>query len=98
MGEGTRQGADDLDRKSVVSSDLGTDNRPRKDRDHPGVSYSVLNITKASTYPRTGWAKALGKVPTISKPKLCQSRTARSFVLTTKLYCMARNPLARARS
>ena len=42
--------------------------------------------------------EGLGDFPTISKPNDCQSLTARSLALTTKLNCMALNPYRRANS
>src|SRR6185312_9475490 len=60
--------------------------------------YSLRNITSASTKPRDGCLNAPGKRPTILKPQLCQSFTAPLFVLTTKLNCIAENPISRARS
>ena len=47
---------------------------------------------------KRGCANASGRRATVAKPRLCQRRTARSFVLTTRLNCMARKPRARARS
>ena len=52
--------------------------------------HSCRYITNASTWPVEGCLKAPGRRPTISNPSDCQSLTARSFVLTTKLNCMAR--------
>ena len=59
-------------------------------RQEPPFVHRSLYITNASTYPRVGCRNASGKRPTISKPSDCQSRTARSLVLTTKLNCIAR--------
>src|SRR5579883_3484229 len=42
--------------------------------------------------------KRPGNLPTIANPKLSHSFTARSFVLTTKLNCIARNPRSFDRS
>src|SRR5579859_6317856 len=55
-------------------------------------------MTSASTAPSVGWRNASGSRPTISNPMLCQSRTARSLLLTTKLNCIARKPRSFARS
>src|SRR4030095_12107942 len=53
-------------------------------------------MTNASTSPSRAWRKAFGILPTISNPCFCHSRTAPSFVLTTKLNCIAVNPAWRA--
>jgi hypothetical protein len=45
-----------------------------------------------------GCSKASGNRPTMWKPQLCHSRTARSLLPMTKLNCIARNPSAPARS
>ena len=42
-----------------------------------------------STKPKPGCAKAFGNRPTTVNPHRCQRATARSFVLTTKLNCIA---------
>jgi hypothetical protein len=54
------------------------------------VGKSDWYITRASTYSCVGCRNAAGRRPTTSKPNDCHSRTARSFVLTTKLNCIAR--------
>jgi len=53
-------------------------------------------MTSTSVRPKRRWRKACGTRPTISKPCLCQRRTAPSLVATTKLNCMAWNPARRA--
>src|ERR1700683_5148962 len=68
----------------------GPDSAPVAERTE--IGHSGANMTKASTNPLVGCWKAKGSLPTTSKPRLCQSFTARSFVLTTKLNCMARKP------
>ena len=60
-------------------------------------TYNSRYITNASTYPAPGCKNAPGNLPTIRNPCLSHKRTARSFVLTTKLNCIARNPVSLAR-
>ena len=48
-----------------------------------------LYITKASTNPRSGCAKALGNRPTVSNPNLVHSATAPALLEATKLNCLA---------
>jgi hypothetical protein len=64
---------------------------------NPVADQSGRYITKASTIPSVGWLNAAGSRPTISNPHDRHRRTARSFELTTKLNCIALNPLAFAR-
>jgi hypothetical protein len=54
------------------------------------ASHSKRYITNASTYPSLGCKNTSGNRPTIARPQLCHSRTAFSFVATTKLNCIAR--------
>src|ERR1700688_1507488 len=61
----------------------GGKNHHSERRHHPFCS--ARDITNATTYPRVGCKNACGNRPTISKPQLCHSRTAFSFVATTKL-------------
>ncbi len=54
-------------------------------------------MTSASTSPWCGWQNAFGSVPTTVNPMLFHKWTARVFVLTTKLNCIApKAPCARA--
>ena len=46
--------------------------------------------------PGAGWWKAPGRRPTTAKPAASQVAMARALVETTKLYCIARKPAARA--
>ncbi len=62
------------------------------------AAHSVANMTSASTNPLVGWWNAPGSRPTIANPQRVHSLTARSFVLTTKLNCIAVKPRAFARS
>src|SRR5262249_53617789 len=63
-----------------------------KKRIYESLHASSRNITSASTKPFSGCSNAPGKRPTVSNPRLAHNFTARSFVLTTKLNCIARNP------
>src|SRR6185503_2223011 len=59
--------------------------RARRSPPATSIGYKYRCITSASTRPEEGCRNALGKRPTTAKPRRSQRRTARSFVLTTKL-------------
>ena len=60
-----------------------------------GLEFTIHDV--GVDVSQRGMEKSFRRRPTISNSKLCQSRTARSFVLTTKLNCIARKPRSRAR-